>query len=186
MSMNTGTSPAPAASGEQAFFVPTDVNTYQLHQSLEASVGPRRESGYLWSRNPVAGGSLCIVRCPDDYTPPAVSDGEQWLFRLHGMITQKSCDDGKRRFYRRGHVAPRHDWLVRRGKEHGFEVVVASVDVARDYINKPGRPFFVDVSKFTGCVKVTNALALVSALTDAIGGGRAFGCGMLQLLKRSA
>jgi CRISPR system Cascade subunit CasE len=75
---------------------------------------------------------------------------------------------------------------VRRGKEHGFEVVVASVDVARDHIDKPERPFFLDVSRFTGCVKVTNAETLAHALTDAIGGGRAFGCGMLQLLKRSA
>ena len=63
---------------------------------------------------------------------------------------------------------------------------MASVDVARDHIDKPERPFFLDVSRFTGCVKVTNVQAFVSALTDAIGGGRAFGCGMFQLLKRSA
>ncbi len=91
-----------------------------------------------------------MVRRPDDYEPPAVAEGDQWLFRLHGMVTQKSSNDGKKRFYRRGHHAPRYDWLTRRGKEHGFEVITASVDVTRDHVDKPGRTFFLDVSRFTG------------------------------------
>ena len=185
MSMMTSTSSAPPVSGEQAFFVPADVNTYQIHLALEASFGPRKETGYLWSRNPVPGGSLCIVRCPEGCEPPALAENDQWLFRLHGMVTQKSLNDGRQRFFRRGHHAPRYDWMTRRGEEHGFEVVTASVDVARDHVDKPGRPFFLDVSRFTGCLKVTDPNAFTDALPSGIGSGRAFGCGLLQLLKRS-
>ncbi len=186
MSVTINTSSALPVSGEQAFFVPTDVNTYQVHHALEASFGPRKEVGYLWSRNPVPGGSLCVVRCPEGYEPPAVAENDQWLFRLHGMVTQKSLKDGKQRVFRRAHHAPRYDWLTRRGEEHGFEVIAANVDVARDLIDKPGRPFFLDVSRFTGCLKVTDLSAFTGALRSGIGSGRAFGCGMLQLLKRSA
>ena len=186
MSMTTSPGSAGPASGERAFFVPANVNAYQVHQALDTSFGRRKEVGYLWSRNPIPGGSLCVVRRPDDYEPPAVAEGDQWLFRLHGMVTQKSSNDGKKRFYRRGYHAPRHDWLTRRGKEHGFEVITASVDVARDHVDKPSRTFFLDVSRFTGSLKVTDAVAFSDALRNGIGGGRAFGCGMLQLLKRSA
>ncbi len=184
MSLMDSTASAPPP-GEQAFFLPGDVNSYQVHQALEASFGRREEIRYLWSRNPVPSGSLCIVRHPDGYEVPTVAEGDRWLFRLHGMVTQKSRGDRKRRFFRRGHSAPRHDWLARRGAEHGFEVLTATVDVVRDQVDKPGRPFFLDISRFTGCLKVTDEKAFVAALRHGIGGGHAFGCGMLQLLKRS-
>ena len=186
MSVTTNIDHAAPASGEQAFFMPADVDTYQIHRSLEASFGPRKEVHYLWTRNPIAGGSLCVVRYRDGYKPPVLSEGDQWLFRLHGMVTQKSFKDGKQRVFRRAHHAPRYEWLMRRGEEHGFEVIAANVDVARDHVDKPARPFFLDVSRFTGCLKVTNASAFTDALRNGIGSGRAFGCGMLQLLKRSA
>ena len=185
MSATTIIDPAAPASGEQAFFLPPDVDIYQIHRRLEAAFGPRKEVHYLWTRNPIAGGSLCIVRCRDGYKPPELSEGDQWLFRLHGMVKQKALKDGERRPYRRDYHTPRYKWLARRGDENGFEVVAANVDVTRDHVDKPGRPFFLDVSRFTGCLKVTNASVFADALRNGIGSGRAFGCGMVQLLKRS-
>jgi len=126
--MNPWAPEPPAGVAELAFPLEAGADIYSIHCALDAKFGPRRESAYLWSlqRDPV--GNVCIVRLADDFTPPALAAGERWLFSLHARVGQKDRITGRRRSYRRAESDRRVQWLERRGGEHGFSVVAATVD----------------------------------------------------------
>ena len=158
-------------------------DTYRLHQHLEGRFGPRVETGYLWTL--ANADQLCLVRCPGIKAGPIMlrppTEGEVYNFHLRGLVKQKDAASGKRGWYRVDERAPRLRWLARRGEDHGFMVETAAVHATRLPIEKPGRPFWLDVSEFVGCLQVIDADKLAQALVDGIGGGRAWGLGMLLL-----
>ncbi len=169
---------------ELVFSLATDGNIYAMHQTLESIVGPRVETGYLWSLRRFASDSVCVVRVPTTFPRPHLVTEDRWLFSLHGLVKQKDRLTGRRRSYRRDDVERRLSWLRRRGEDHGFSLAIASVRVRREPIERPGAGFWLDVSEFSGVLVVEEPEKVVQALTTGVGGGRAWGLGMLRLLKR--
>ena len=45
-------------------------------------------------------------------------------------------------------------WLERRGAEHGFAVVTATVEAMREPVRKPGAAFRLDRSAFSGAIEI--------------------------------
>lgn len=180
MSAAPSTMPAPAS--ERAFLLETRADLYGLHQVLEARFGPRRETAWLWSLQRDPAGDVCIVRLSGGFVAPALSAGEYWLFRLHARVGQKDRITGRRGAYRRNEADRRRQWLERRGVEHGFAIVEAAVRVVREPVHKPGARFWLDRSEFSGVIEIVEPDKVAAAMTAGIGGGRAWGLGMLRLL----
>lgn len=177
------TTPAPVS--DRAFLLDTRVDLYGLHHVLEARFGPRREAAWLWSLQRDPTGDVCIVRLPCGFVAPALAAGEHWLFRLHARVGQKDRVTGRRGAYRRNDADRRRQWLERRGGEHGFAVVLATVRVVREPVRKPGARFWLDRSEFSGVVEIVDPDKVAAAMTAGIGGGRAWGLGMLRLLGKT-
>ena len=172
----------PAPASERAFLLETRADLYGLHQVLEARFGPRRETAWLWSLQRDPAGDVCIVRLSGGFVAPALSAGEYWLFRLHARVGQKDRITGRRGAYRRNEADRRRQWLERRGVEHGFAIVEAAVRVVREPVHKPGARFWLDRSEFSGVIEIVEPDKVAAAMTAGIGGGRAWGLGMLRLL----
>lgn len=170
---------------ELAFPLEPDAGIYALHRALDARFGPRRDTGYLWALlRGLPEGDVCIVRLPDRYEAPPLAAGERWLFSLHARVGQKDGATGRRRVWRRGESARRLQWLERRGADCGFSVASASVSVGRERVLKPGSAFWLDRSEFSGIVEVADPGKVAAALAAGVGGGRAWGLGMLRLLRK--
>ena len=122
------------------------------------------------------------MRLADEFTPPALAAGEHWLFSLHARIGQKDRITGRRRSWRRAESDRRVQWLERRGGEHGFSVVAATVDVVREPIHRPKSGFWLDRSEFSGVLRIAAPERMAAAMTTGVGGGRAWGLGMLRLI----
>ena len=179
----TPSAPGPHAEAPELVFpLESGVDIYSIHRALEAKFGSRHEGVYLWSLHRGASGDLCIVRPPDRFTAPALSPGERWLFTLHARIGQKDKATGVRRSYRRTDTGRRLQWLERRGAEHGFKVVAATVDVLRESVSRPKGGFWLDRSEFSGVVEILDPGKVAAAMKTGIGGGRAWGLGMLRLI----
>ena len=172
----------PAGVPEMVFPLEPGADIYAIHRSLEAKFGPRREAGWLWSLQRGPAGDVCIVRLPDGFAAPPLSARERWLFSLHARVGQKDKTTGRRRSWRRDEAGHRLRWLERRGAEHGFAVVAAAIDVVREPVRKPTAGFWLDRSEFSGIIEIADPEKVAAAMTTGIGGGRAWGLGMLRLL----
>lgn len=77
----------------------------------------------------------------------------------------------------------RREWLEAQGQKHGFEVLAVHVNSERQQVSvNGGRRFWIDASRFTGVLKVTDPAKFALALTTGIGRvGKAFGMGMLVI-----
>lgn len=180
--MNPWAPEPPAGVAERAFPLESGADIYSIHCALDAKFGLRRESAYLWSlqRGPLD--DVCIARLSDAFTSPALVAGERWLFSLHARVGQKDRITGCRRSYRRAESGRRMQWLERRGGEHGFSMVAATVNVVREPVRRPKSGFWLDRSEFSGVIKVRDPERTAAAMATGIGGGRAWGLGMLRLI----
>lgn len=178
---------APVAEpGELVFTLAPGAGLYAVHCALGRRFGARAQSGYLWALERGRTGDACIVRRLAGYAPPALAEGERWLFALHARIAQKERATGRRHAWRRTDTARRRRWLDARGAEHGFRIVRATVEAAREPVHKPGARFWLDRSVFCGVLEISDAGKARAALRHGVGGGRAWGLGMLRLLGRDA
>lgn len=182
--MTHSASESPAAAPELVFPLEPGADVYAIHQALDEKFGARREATYLWCLQRGDSGDLCIVRLPDRFVAPALAAGERWLFSLHARIGQKDRATGVRRSYRRTDAARRLHWLERRGATHGFSVVAATVAAVREPVSRPKGAFWLDRSEFSGVVEVSDPEKVAAALKTGIGGGRAWGLGMLRLIRK--
>lgn len=180
--MNLSAPAPPAEAPERAFPLEAGADVYAVHRALEAKFGPRREGAWLWALQRGAAGDVCIVRLPEGFAPPRLAVGERWLFRLHARVGHKDAATGRRSSWRRGEEGRRLAWLERRGAEHGFAATAASVEIVREKVRKPKAEFWLDRSEFSGVVEITDPGRVAAAMTAGIGGGRAWGLGMLRLL----
>ena len=180
--MNPWAPETPARVVELAFPLEPGADIYSIHCALDAKFGPRRESAYLWSLQRDQLGDVCVVRLANEFTPPPLAASERWLFSLHARVGQKDRVTGRRGSYRRNESERRIRWLERRGKEHGFSVVAATVDVVREPVQRPKSGFWLDRSEFSGVIEVVSAERTSAAMATGIGGGRAWGLGMLRLI----
>ena len=179
---------APGAEpGELVFTLAPGAGLYAVHCALGRRFGARAQSGYLWALERGHAGDACIVRRLAGYAPPALAEGGRWLFALHARIAQKERATGRRHAWRRR----RHRAAAVAGSTPGapstaFRIVRATVEAAREPVHKPGARFWLDRSVFCGVLEITDASKARAALRHGVGGGRAWGLGMLRLLRRDA
>lgn len=128
---------------------------------------------------------------------PAVKDGSMFRFRLTASPSRSiqpwDLPPGGRN--PRGIRVPvtgevdQLDWFLERSEGWGFTTVDAS-GVSHVHVSHSGRSEFVKGDgrvvtfargTFNGVLRVTNADVLRERLTSGIGGGKAYGCGLLTL-----
>lgn len=117
-----------------------------------------------------------------------LAEGQRWVFRLTANpVHNVGCDAGKRG-KRYGHVtvAQQEKWLRDRSRGWGFEVVSAGVVDRRRLTfarrsDGAARQVTISTATFDGLLRVTDPVALRSALTAGVGRAKAYGCGLLTL-----
>lgn len=113
----------------------------------------------------------------------AVKKRKTFSFRLVASPTKKIASEGKNSkrvlLYKE---EDQIDWLIRKGRQNGFEVSLSSI-VLRPPEIKSGRKkevFFRSV-EFSGNLVVTEPKLFFEALVKGVGSEKAFGCGFLML-----
>lgn len=129
-----------------------------------------------------------------------IMTGQEWRFRLQANPVKRESTPVGRRGKTLPHVTPEQQitWLTQRSETLGFalkenaeSITGLAVDVSnredlrfsRKDPNQGGKNAQVTLRKtqFDGVLKVTDAEALRSALTQGIGRGKAYGCGLMTL-----
>lgn len=139
-----------------------------------------------------------------DYTPmlDRVAIGQEWGFRLRANPVKSMHQPG-----RRGKTVPhvtvkqQIKWLAEKAQRNGFEIrssatadtgdqqlldvqVTHRADVAFNKTDGTGtdrRRVTLRQAQFDGILRVTDAQRLREAMTNGIGRGKAYGCGLLTL-----
>lgn len=128
-----------------------------------------------------------------DYQPllDRILEGSRWRFRLQCNPT-KSVPAGENK---RGRVeaitvaARQREWLARQGMKHGFSVAEGGFDVVSSEWkrfskgNEHGREVVLLQAVFEGVLTVTDAEAFKAALAKGIGRGKAYGMGMMTVMR---
>jgi CRISPR-associated protein Cas6/Cse3/CasE subtype I-E len=157
---------------------PPTVGAYANHQLLEGLTGGDRP---LF----VDMGDHLIVRSASPITDrfrtvPEVAKDEVRAFELRASCGVKT--KGRHRYFPVGDWRARHDWLQRRARSYGFEVLTVNVTAQRMRIDRAERSFWIDSSDFTGVLRVIDEGAFRKVLAEGFPGpGRAFGHGMLLI-----
>jgi len=109
-------------------------------------------------------------------------DHAAYRFQLKANPTMRRSRDGRRLgIYAEDRL---HEWMRRKAKQHGFDVVenVLWIGAPQDEIftrnNSRGKHATVD---FRGVLRVRDRLAFREAFRKGIGSAKAFGCGLLML-----
>lgn len=127
-----------------------------------------------------------------------VEAGSRWRFRLRANPVRSlaSSDGGRGRIA--PHVTPAQqiDWLLHRTEKNGFDIVnldgrpaveVTARDdrhfVKNDYAAGRRRGVTLREAQFDGILECTDQSLLRRALTQGIGRGKAYGCGLMTLVK---
>ena len=166
--------------------VADDADRYAIHAALDAHWGRRGAVGYLWCIGRIEDGPAARVRLPVDHPDGkqgiailAPVDGASLRFRLNVNITHKIGTTGKRASWPRHELTPRLRWLERRAVESGFSIEQVQADVSRAFIRK-GKGFWIDDTRFSGTLRVTDRTRFANGLADGIGQRSAFGFGLLE------
>lgn len=131
-------------------------------------------------------GDHIVVRTAKAITPAGRSitlpqPGAVIGFELKACVAARHA---KRNIYPELHDwRSRREWLEAEGLKHGFSLLAVHVTGGRETVSASGgRSFWIDASRFTGILKVTNADQFALALHSGIGRvGKAFGMGMLVI-----
>ena len=183
----------------------------RLHGAVEAAfAGPRtrrlwrldRRGNRLWllvlsEETPDLAGVVAQFGPPDgvaetrDYAPllARVADGSVWRFRLAANPVKNVKVAGGRGAVR-NHVTveQQEQWLAERAPKHGFALepdgfrVVDSRWISFDKATD-GSPVRIHAVTFEGLLRVTDAGRFREALTHGIGRGKAYGLGLLTLMR---
>lgn len=82
------------------------------------------------------------------------------MFALDEILagTMRACVSrkvkGRHRYFHTGDWRSRHEWLERKGQQHGFEVISAHCTATQKRIEKPGGAITVDQTDFVFVIKV--------------------------------
>lgn len=128
-----------------------------------------------------------------DYQPllDRIREGSRWRFRIVCNPTRSApCGPGVRGRVEAITVAPQQrDWLVRQGQQHGFTVHEGEFDVIGSEWKRfrkgkeNGREVILLQTMFEGFLTVTDAPAFVETLTNGLGRGKAYGMGMMTVMR---
>lgn len=183
----------------------------RLHGAVEAAfTGPRtrrlwrldRRGDRLWllvlsEEVPELSGIVAQFGPPDgtaetrDYAPllARVAEGTRWRFRLAANPVKNVKIPGGRGTVR-NHVTveQQEEWLAERAPKHGFALepdgfrVVDSRWISFDKATD-GSPVRIHAVTFEGLLRVTDAGLFREALVHGIGRGKAYGLGLLTLMR---
>ncbi|WP_125613119.1 type I-E CRISPR-associated protein Cas6/Cse3/CasE [Specibacter cremeus] len=136
-----------------------------------------------------------------DYRPllDRLDVGQRWAFRLHANPVKQSADPAMKG-KRLPHVTPAQQtqWLVDRAARNGFDLVAddagepmvevssrTRVAFGRKDPHHPGnkKPVTLARAQFDGVLSIADVDAFKSALTRGIGRGKAYGCGLMTIVK---
>lgn len=119
--------------------------------------------------------------------------GQRWRFRITGNPVRVANDSGARKPIR--DEQGQAEWLMSRAERLGFRLVpkadgsvhlkVPAAETVKVTAGG-GTPFSLLTVVFNGELEVADVANLRAALTAGVGRGRAYGCGLLQLLGPAA
>lgn len=120
--------------------------------------------------------------------------GSVWQFRLTANPT-KSCavkgkPDTRGKVLAHCTVEYQKQWLLDRAEKHGFQLLPNGFTVtASRWIhfakgNEQGRPVSLLAVTYEGVLQVTNAECFTQMLTHGIGRGKAYGLGLMTIMRR--
>lgn len=139
-----------------------------------------------WERSPLNPryfNEECGCKEISEIIEEALKRGNSFSFHLTASPTKKICSEGKNS--KRILLTKEEEqisWLMRKGQQHGFEVVLSSIAL-RPPEAKSGRKkgvFFRSV-EFSGKLLVKERNQFIDAFINGIGSEKAFGCGLLML-----
>ena len=130
-----------------------------------------------------------------DYAPllEQVQTGSHWRFRLCANPTYSTPAGPGQRGRVCAHSTPKHQmlWLVKQGEKHGFTLSLDQFAVTKSvwYRFKKGNTgktvTFLSVT-YDGLLKVCDAARFRAALCGGIGSGKAYGAGLMTLVRAGA
>ena len=188
------------------------VSPGMLHGAIErAFPGERRRR--LWRVDElngrrylllVSGEEPDLTRAAEQFAPPgagwetknyrpfldALTNGGVWRFRLaaNPTISAPSQAGERGKVYAHVTAAQQKNWLLARAEKHGFSLTEEGFDVTRRGVlsfrkGPQQRPVTLGVCVFEGLLTVTDAALLRKALTEGVGRGKAYGQGLMTLVR---
>lgn len=152
---------------------------YELHQLVYERFAADGTRDFLFTPVDLDGSMAVLVRGDfdkgrDPYLPV---QGETVAFQLLASPTVKR--NGKRGAIARHKNDLRQRWIERRGQDLGFEVISCDIRSNQLWIDRGGKPFWIEAAAYVGTLKVTDADAFHHAMRTGIGGRYAWGLGLL-------
>ena len=128
-----------------------------------------------------------------DYGPllDRIREGGLWRFRLTANPTKACKDEAGGRGTVHAHITVNYQkqWLLERCRKHGFSLEEESFTVTdsrwlRFYKGNSGkRPVSLLAVSYEGLLEVTDAQLFKKTLTEGMGRGKAFGLGLLTVVR---
>lgn len=179
----------------------------KMHRMITGFFGTSREAGNILYRCRLKGTSVQLYiysSVPMDRTCiiPGVhivgeKDVTNWLdnmcngdtfdFQVLAFPAKKIAIEGAKNSRRRVLRDPdeRMNWLIRKGKQGGFQIIHATESAGRRiygvHSSERGGRMFIDSYCYSGRLLIIDADAFRGVVSQGIGSGRAYGLGMLLL-----
>lgn len=132
-----------------------------------------------------------------DYSPliAQIKAGQKWRFRLranpvHSVKQTSSSGDEKPpkrgKVYAHVTVQQQEQWLLERGPNYGFRLQPGSFGVMQQEIKRFQRqrnPVTLGITTFEGILEVEDAALFSRTLVNGIGRAKAYGCGLLTVVR---
>lgn len=118
-----------------------------------------------------------------------ISNGQKLRFRFRGNPVHSVAACKGERGKVRPHVSEHHkrEWLIKKSIPNGFVLeedgfVMVETGQQRFYRNGKDKPVQLSYAIYEGVLTVADAAQFVTALTQGIGRGKAYGCGLMTVM----
>lgn len=118
-----------------------------------------------------------------------ITEGGVWHFRLVANPTKSEANKNGGRGKVRAHITPKFqkEWLIAKGEDNGFNTNDNDFEVVQNKwynFNKKNRRNISLLSvTFEGTLQITDAEKFKSAMINGIGRGKAYGMGLLTIMR---
>lgn len=130
---------------------------------------------------------------PYDKYVSSLEQGQRCLFRLTANpVRSKSRASGARgRLYAHVTVEQQRDWLLKRAEAAGFKLAPEAFEVVdrqwkrfyRSASKERGKQVSLSTASYEGELRITDVEAFRRVLCEGLGRARAYGCGLLTVMK---
>jgi len=118
-----------------------------------------------------------------------IRNGQRLRFRFRGNPVHSVAQNKGERGKVKPHVSEKHkrNWLVKKSEKNGFKLEengFVMVDAGQQRFTRQTKNKSVQLSyaTFEGVLTVTDSEKFITALTQGIGRGKAYGCGMMTVI----